>query len=703
MLMTSSSSPSTAEAAVAARLRRIVLFLRRKWWIPALVMLLAVAGQAAWVLTQPESNTAVSRMWVGGKVRLQESSLFSEEWQNFFGTQTELMQSEKIRRRVLQQMKGRAAEAGQAPIRIEVSQPRKTTIFNLTAVGPDPAYLEAYLNTAMDEYLKYRREVRASSSDDTVASLAEQLEKVEREIKTENDQLADIQRTNNITVLQEMSVSAGNQLIKLNLQLADLKLESELMALVSPEENLEKQAEATHLSARRPLGDAALSSGSAQKDYFTARQQRDLKKLEEKELSETLRAEHPTMIRLKEEITRLDALLDIYREQSREQLDITRDTVRLKIRAVDDAIKNWEPRVVDANERLAQYKRSRMNLERVEGMQARLLQAMHSVDVNKSVDQESVSIMDKAVVFPTPRRLPFKLALAAVVGLTLGIGMVLFLEQRDQRLLSLSEARFNVPARLIGYLPEMVSRKARGPLKLLTPDDERHIFVESFRNLRTSLRSLWPARSGPRIVLITSALPDEGKSTVSANLALALAFSGARVLLIDGDLRRGRLHEVLDLKAEPGLNELLGSSRAPEEFLQAAAIPKLFFLPSGSASERAGELFDQSQFDLLLAMARDRFDYVLIDSSPVLAAADSCAIASRMDAVLFVLRARFTALPVARQAIELLQEHHAPLLGTILNRVDQSSEDYPFRHYARYASIPVRPVASLAESAGVAG
>lgn len=701
--MTSSPSPSTAEAAVAARLRRIVLFLRRKWWIPALVMLLSVAGQAAWVLTQPESNTAVSRMWVGGKVRLQESSLFSEEWQNFFGTQTELMQSEKIRRRVLQQMKGRAAEGGMAPIRIEVSQPRKTTIFNLTAVGPDPAYLETYLNTAMDEYLKYRREVRASSSDDTVASLAEQLEKVEREIKTENDQLTDIQRTNNITVLQEMSVSAGNQLIKLNLQLADLKLESELMALVSPEENLEKQAEAISLSTRRSLGDAVLSSGSAQKDYFTARQQRDLKKLEEKELSETLRAEHPTMIRLKEEITRLDALLDIYREQSREQLDATRDTVRLKIRAVDDAIRTWEPRVVDANERLAQYKRSRMNLERVEGMQSRLLQAMHSVDVNKSVDQESVSIMDKAVVFPTPRRLPFKLALAAVVGLTLGIGMVLFLEQRDQRLLSLTEARLNVPARLIGYLPEMVSRKARSPLKLLTPDDDRHIFVESFRNLRTSLRSLWPARSGPRTVLITSALPDEGKSTVSANLALALAFSGARVLLIDGDLRRGRLHEVFDLKAEPGLNELLGSSRVPEEFLQAAAIPKLFFLPSGSASERAGELFDQSQFDLLLAMARDRFDYVLIDSSPVLAAADSCAIASRMDAVLFVLRARFTALPVARRAIELLQEHHAPLLGTILNRVDQSSEDYPFRHYARYASIPVRSVASLPESAGVAG
>jgi capsular exopolysaccharide synthesis family protein len=359
--------------------------------------------------------------------------------------------------------------------------------------------------------------------------------------------------------------------------------------------------------------------------------------------------------------------------------------------------------VIDSNERLAKYKRTRMNLERVEGRQARLLQAMHNVDVNKSVDQESVTVMDKAFVFPTPRRLPFKTALAAVVGLTLGVGMVLFLEQRDQRVLSVAEARLNLPARLLGCVPEMASRKSRGPLELLTPDDRRHVFVESFRNLRASLRSLWPGRSGPRAVLITSALPDEGKSTVSANLSLALAFSGARVLLIDGDLRRGRLDQVLNLRAGPGLNELLGSSHAPDEFLQAAATPGLYFLPSGSASERAGELFDQRQFDLLLEMGRDRFDYVLIDSLPVLAAADARVVASRMDAILFVLRARFTSLPVARQALELLQEHHASLLGTVLNRVDPALEDYPFRYYARDASTTLRPVASLPGSGDAAG
>lgn len=687
MRMTDFSHPISAEAAMAARFKRVLLFLRRRWWIPVGIAVVVMGGQTAWVLTRPESHTGVARMWVGGKVRLQEGSLFSEEWQNFFGTQTELMQSEKIRRRVLQVMKGRPGDMGPVPIRVEVSQPRKTTIFNLTAEAPDAAYLEAYLNAVMDEYLKYRREVRASSSDDTVASLGEQLEKVEREIKADQDQLALIQRTNNITVLQEVSVSAGNQLNKLNLQLADLKLEADLLALVSPEEQLEKEAEAATLSMRRALGESSLSAGaaplsaaSAQKDFFAARQQRDLKRVEEKEMGATLRPEHPTMIRLKEEIARLEALMEIYRKQSTEQLEGARDTLRLKIRAVEDAIRTCEPRVVDANDRLAQYKRSRMNLERLEGMQSRLLQAMHSVDVNKSVDQETVSIMDKAAVFPTPRRLPFKISLAALVGLTLGLGVVLLLEQRDQRILSIEEARANIPARLLGCLPNLAPRKSTAPLRMIRPEDDRTLFVEALRNVRAALWSLWSER-GARIIMVTSALPDEGKTTVSANLAAALAFSGANVLLIDGDLRRGTLHKTVGLSATPGLADLMASERSAEDCYQRTDIPRLTFLANGILSDSSGELCGQQQFVQLLHRARERFDYVVVDTSPVLVAADVCAIVNRMDAVLFVLRSRSTTLPMARQAIEQLREHNAPVITTVLNRVEPRSKEYPYHRY----------------------
>ena len=484
-------------------------------------------------------------------------------------------------------------------------------------------------------------------------------------------------------------MSAGNQLNKLNLQLADLKLEGELLALVSPEEQLEKQAEAANLSMRRSLGDSAISAASAQKDFFVARQQRDLKSVESKELSATLRPDHPTMVRLKDEVTRLEALMEIYQRQSREQLDGARDTVRLKIRAVEEAIRTWEPRVVDSNDRLAQYKRSRMNLERLEGMENRLLQAMHSVDVNKSVDQESVSILDKAAVFPTPRRLAFKLSLATMVGLTLGVGLVLFLEQHDQRLLSLTEARFNLPARLLGCLPEMSGRKAKGPMKLLSPGDERYLFVESLRNLRASLRSFWPGQPDPRVVLVTSAVPDEGKSTVSANLALVLAGAGERVLLIDGDLRRGHLHETLGLKPGPGLHDLLASIAPPEGFIQQTLSARLSFLASGNGSDSRAELCDHARFGALLEMARSRFDFVIIDSSPVLAAADSCSIVSRMDAVVFVLRARSTTLPLARRAIELLREHNAPMLGAVLNRFDPGAETTSFQPYWK-AYAPAR-------------
>jgi capsular exopolysaccharide synthesis family protein len=203
--------------------------------------------------------------------------------------------------------------------------------------------------------------------------------------------------------------------------------------------------------------------------------------------------------------------------------------------------------------------------------------------------------------------------------------------------------------------------------------------------------------------MVTSARPDEGKSTISANLALALAFSGSRVLLIDGDLRRGRLHELLALKSEPSLQDLLKSTRPVGDFFQTSDTPHLQFLASGSGFEQPRELFEQAQFGVLLDTARSLFDYVIIDSSPVLAAADSCAIASRMDAVLFVMRARSTSLPLVRRAIELLQDHHAPLLGAVFNRFDPVAERYPFQHYGRYAATQTGSMVSVREPDRVAG
>lgn len=668
----------------SARLHRAIRFLRRFWWAPVMAAMLAAAAQALWLFSQPESHTAVARMWVGGKVRLPESSYFSEEWQNFFGTQTELMQSEKIRRRALEKIRTKHPQADIERISLSVSQPRKTTIFNITAQGSDPALVEAYANAVMEEYLSYKGEVRATSSDDTVASLAAQLEKVERDIESDQEKLATFQRTNNITVLREISVSTGTQLNKLNLQLADLRLEADMLELISPEEHIEKESKSVF--ERWP--DSSL--GGSQKDYFSIRQERDLKNLEIKDLSQFMRPEHPTIAKLGEDRKRLDELLAIYVQQARERLEGSRATLRLKMQAVQSAIAALEPRVVAANEHLAQHERNSRSIERLQQMQNRLLNAIHNVDVNKSVDQESVSIMDRAAVFPTSKRLPILSAVAGMVGIVIGLGVVLLIEQFDRRVRTPDDLRMFIPARMIGVIPETGARAKHEKLSHLAPGDQRHVFVESFRHLRGAVRALGRDTGAPHVLMIASASTGEGKSTIAINLALSLAYSNARVLLIDADLRKGRLHEALALPVATGLSNMFSEEFRLEQIVQPTAVPNLWFVGAGPLHPTGAEYLADAMFAKIVSEARTSYDYILIDTPPLLAVADGAAIAPLADTVVFVASNGRSDLRHVLHGVNLLAERNARKIVTVLNRGNPAPGDNSFYEYAASMAVVAR-------------
>src|SRR5215471_21281695 len=186
---------------MAGHVQRFGRFLRQKWWIPLLTIILGLAAEWSYNHFRPPSVTAVSRMLVGGKVKIPEGGLYAEEWQNFFGTQVELMQGERIRRRTLDRLQRLKQNANSSPITLEVSQLRKTTIFVLVAKGKDEAYTSAYLNALMDQYLAYRKEVRSLSSDDTLASLTDQFLEQEKQLKRQQEGLLAFQKTNSLALL----------------------------------------------------------------------------------------------------------------------------------------------------------------------------------------------------------------------------------------------------------------------------------------------------------------------------------------------------------------------------------------------------------------------------------------------------------------------------------------------------------------------
>jgi len=188
----------------------------------------------------------------------------------------------------------------------------------------------------------------------------------------------------------------------------------------------------------------------------------------------------------------------------------------------------------------------------------------------------------------------------------------------------------------------------------------------------------------PKVVLITSAVPDEGKSTVATNLARALAMGGAKVLLVDGDMRKGQLHELLKVQSKPGLSELLREPNDPGRFIQATDLPDFKFLARGGITRNPGDLFLSPAVDEVLARLREQFDYVLIDSCPVFAADDTATLAPKVDGTLFVVRSHFSHGRVVREALELLFQRQAKVLGLILNRTDPAMRSYYAYKYGEY-------------------
>jgi capsular exopolysaccharide synthesis family protein len=415
-------------------------------------------------------------------------------------------------------------------------------------------------------------------------------------------------------------------------------------------------------------------------------------------------------------------LVEYFSQQSREQLASVRQAVKMKIAGVQDTIKEWETKVNNASERIAAYERLKLEVERLQGLHDRLLGLLQTVDVTRNLDQENITILDGASE-AKPGKLNPALVIAFAIFMSIGTALVLVLlvERTDDRLMSFDEMTCRFDEWIIGQVPEVQNLRTQKRPALLEVNDERHMYSESYRNLRSALifGLASDKQALPKTLLITSAIPEEGKSTVAVNLARTLAMGGSRVLLVDADMRRGALDTLMELKHEPGLSDLLSQGVCdPHKFIKQIPLPgnnsqlstlnsgshlrpppsSLYFLSRGGDLNNPGDLFLSPKLDATLLRWRQEFDYVLIDSCPVFAADDATTLAPKVDGTLFVVRSRFTRASTVHRALELLYQRQAKVLGLVFNQADSSSRGYECYKYKGYHRA-AKPVSNrMAES-----
>jgi capsular exopolysaccharide synthesis family protein len=430
-------------------------------------------------------------------------------------------------------------------------------------------------------------------------------------------------------------------------------------------------------------------------EYLTIKQQILLLKAEQSEFAAYLKPKHPQMIALSREIDRLGQMLDIYRQQSVEQLDAKKSAVALQITNLDNQTKQWGAENLELSRKSAQYARLKAKSDRIQSLYDSLLATLETLDVNKDISPESVTIYEAASdAFPDKTLARKSLTTAGVIGFILGLVMLLLLDRVDDRLNSLTELEELFDEDVLGQIPRERKPPRGGILPFLQTDDQRHPFIESYRNLRSSLLYMAQTGTRPHTLLITSSVPNDGKSVTAANLAIMLAMGGARVLLVDADLRKGNLSHRFNIEADAGLSEALSQGTDWRSLVKETPAANLRLLPRGATTQCSSELFLGPVMDKFLQESIKEYDYVLIDTAPVMAADDVTSLAPRVDGVIFVIRAEFTSARVARAALDMLYQRKARVLGLVFNSVRATASDYYsyYRYRDYYKTDPAKPV-----------
>lgn len=663
---------------------RYLTILRKRWWVVLLTVSIGLCVAAWYVSQMPPAYRSEGRLMVSGQIRLTEGATYSEELVNFFGTQVELMKSEKVIESAQARVHALRPELSPEKVALEVGQLPRASIFIMRAVGESPLYTQAYLNACMTEYVAAKKEMRSQKSESTTVAIQDELVRLEKEMDADGEKLHEFQKENNIGFLHEEGNSAGLYLAQLNRQLADLKTEYDLLELLNLDQNLDREKTAA-TSGSNPSGarDTTLANYGPLAEYQRAKQQLQMLKAEREDFSRYLRPKHPTIVTLDEQINRGEKLIEAFRNQSVETLKTRRESIRLQIQNIEGVIKQWGEKALDLSRRVADFDKIKAKGERTKGQYDRLLANLRSVDVTKSVDQDTVTILDKASPAISIRPGMVKImSIGFGIGLLLGLIILFIMDKLDDRISSFMEFGAHYPEHILGQIP---TENMAGDLALLKHSDARHSLLESYRTLRSSLLFLPVEGARPKTLLITSAAPGEGKTTVASNLAIILAFSGARVLLVDADLRRGRLHSLFGIPPEGGFAKVLQQRIPWADAIVKTNIENLSVLPRGKSLPHPAEHFLSKVTDQFLQDVYDQFDYILLDSAPVLVADDTLSLAPKIDGVLFVVRFAQSSARMGRRALDLLNHRQVNVLGLICNDVHLSEAEYGYGNYYQYS------------------
>jgi len=558
--------------------------------------------------------------------------------------------------------------------RVNVDPVRGSRLVLVSFDAIDPTVATTATNGLMDEYVDQNLDVKLQSSQNMLDWLDKELANQQKKVEESERALAEYRDKQNALSLDDKQNIVLSRLNTLNDAVTKARMD-----------RVQKETQYVLIKPLLRGGVAVPVSPDVLPIVVQTGQMQHLKtrlaelQQQKVQLSARYGEKHPAMINVNAQMADNQRQLDLETSKALWSIKNDYDTAVLNERTLAQNLEAAKEDAQDLSRKSVGYNVMEREAKSNRQVYESLLQREKELRVSNNSRANNVRIVDRAEVpksplAPTGRRTWFT---SLAIGLVVAIAVAFGLDYMNDTIKTPEDVARRLKLPFLGLVPSV--RGDKHPV--LASSHVPHDFGEAFRSLRTSLISKFPD-SGTKLLTVTSAQPLEGKTTTACNIAMALAYGGSRVLLIDADMRRPGLHRPLRLTNERGLSQVLIGQARVRDVIQRTVDPNLLAITAGSTPPNPSELLASERMKTLISnLSHGPFDWIIIDTPPVLAVTDAVILAPLVSGVTFVVGAEMTRRRLAERALETIMAAPPKSAVVVLNKVDFARNKY---YYSRY-------------------
>ena len=564
--------------------------------------------------------------------------------------------------------------------RIDVSPIRNSRLVDVSAEAKDPIMAARMANQLVKAYIGKNLETKLLAAKDAVQWLGERVSDERKKVEAAEKALLRYKEENQI--ITGFSSDAENitaqKLAELNVQVVEA-------------ESKRVEAETRYHQALTLKNSPDMLDSIP--EVLSNDLVKEIKKMEVtlynrmSELSKKYGRNHPQMVAIESELADLKKRKALEAKRVVNSLKNEYKLALAREESLKHSLSKQKTESLKFNKKAVQFGVLQRETESSKHMYELLIKRFKETSLTEEMKTGNIRIIDKAEVprLPVKPKKKRNLLLAVIVGLSLGVGLAFFLEYLDNTIKLPEEIKEHLKIPYLGPVPAFTpdGNQSTVPVDLVTIHSPKSTASESYRGIRTGIL-FSSADTTPQVIMVTSAGPREGKTVSSANLSVCMANAGSRTLLVDGDMRRPRVHKVFDMDRNIGLSSILVGTESPEHAIVASGIQGLDILPVGPIPPNPSEIIGSKKMKLFLNDLRKEYARIIIDSPPISAVTDAVALAQMVDTTLLVIRAGITPRQIIQNSLEQLSAVNANVLGAILNAVSVGRDSYYYYQYYYY-------------------